>query len=132
MATRTAVRVTVWNDGRTMSVLIVDDHATFRRVARAVLEAEGFVVVGEAADGAAALASAAALAPSVVLLDVQLPDVDGFEIASRLTKSPNAPSVILVSSRDAEEYGSLIEECGARGFLPKDELSGPNLAALLR
>ena len=114
-----------------MSVLIVDDHATFRRVARSVLEAEGFVVVGEAADGESALEAVAELAPTLVLLDVQLPGIDGFEVASRLTAEPGGPAVVLVSSRDAAEYGSLVDECGARGFLPKDELSGANLAALL-
>jgi len=115
-----------------MSVLIVDDHATFRRAARAVLEAEGFVVVGEAADGEEALRAVAELGPTLVLLDVQLPGIDGFEVAARLTAGEGAPAVILVSSRDASEYGELVEESGARGFLPKDELSGEKLTALLR
>src|SRR3954451_12193271 len=115
-----------------MSVLIVDDHATFRRAARAVLEAEGFVVVGEAADGEEALRAVAELGPTLVLLDVQLPGIDGFEVAARLTAGDGAPAVILVSSRDASEYGELVEESGARGFLPKDELSGEKLTALLR
>jgi DNA-binding NarL/FixJ family response regulator len=132
VAVRTAVDLIVCDDDRTMSVLIVDDHATFRRVARTVLEEAGYLVIGEAADGESALKAAAELAPALVLLDVQLPDLDGFEVASRLTASPDGPAVVLVSSRDAAEYGSLIDECGARGFLPKDELSGASLEALLR
>jgi DNA-binding NarL/FixJ family response regulator len=114
-----------------MTVLIVDDHAGFRATARAVLEAEGFEVVGEASDGVGALEAAARLQPTIVLLDVQLPDLDGFEIASRLTANGSAPHVVLVSSRDGSEFGSLVEESGARGFLPKAELSGQRLAALL-
>ena len=114
-----------------MSVLIVDDHETFRRTARAVLEAEGFDVVGEASSGEEALQAAAELRPTLVLLDVQLPGIDGFEVATRLTAQDDAPIVVLFSSRAATEYGSLIEESGARGFLAKDELSGANLTALL-
>jgi DNA-binding NarL/FixJ family response regulator len=115
-----------------MSVLIVDDHETFRRAARAVLEAEGFVIVGEAADGEQALRSVEELAPSIVLLDVQLPDMSGFDVAAKLTTGGGGPVVVLVSSRDAAEYGSLVEESGARGFVAKDELSGERLNALLR
>ena len=131
MDSRTAVGAGVWDDATAMSVLIVDDHATFRRVARAVLEAEGFVVVGEAADGESALEAVAELSPTLVLLDVQLPGIDGFEVASRLAAEADPPAVVLVSSRDAAEYGSRVDECGARGFLPKDELSGARLTALL-
>ncbi len=114
-----------------MTVLIVDDHAGFRATARAVLESEGFEVVGEASDGISALEAAARLRPGIVLLDVQLPDLDGFEIASRLAKNGGTPQVVLVSSRDGSEFGSLVEESGARGFVPKAELSGERLAALL-
>jgi DNA-binding NarL/FixJ family response regulator len=114
-----------------VSVLIVDDHATFRRAARAILEAEGFVVVGEAADGEEALRAAAELAPTLVLLDVHLPDVDGFRVAAQLTAGGTGPAVIMVSSRDEADYGPLVAESGARGFVPKDELSGAKLAALL-
>jgi DNA-binding NarL/FixJ family response regulator len=113
------------------TVLIVDDHPSFRATARALLEAEGFDVVGEAADGAQALVLAAQTRPQVVLLDVQLPDIDGFEVAARLTANGSAPAVVLVSSRDGSDYGSLVEESGARGFVPKAELSGERLAALL-
>ena len=78
-------------------VLIVDDHPSFRASARVLLEAEGFDVVGEAADGAQAITEAGRLRPEVVLLDVQLPDIDGFDVAARLTGADDAPTVILVS-----------------------------------
>jgi DNA-binding NarL/FixJ family response regulator len=113
-----------------VNVLIVDDHPSFRANARALLEAEGFEVVGEAEDGASALLAAAELSPDLVLLDVQLPDLDGFEIASRLTNG-DGPVVVLVSSRDGSDFGSLVEQSGARGFIPKAELSGAALSALL-
>jgi DNA-binding NarL/FixJ family response regulator len=113
------------------TVLIVDDHPSFRATARALLEAEGFDIVGEAADGAEALALAAQTRPEVVLLDVQLPDIDGFAVAAQLTANGNCPAVVLVSSRDGSDFGSLVEESGARGFVPKAELSGERLAALL-
>jgi DNA-binding NarL/FixJ family response regulator len=111
-------------------VLIVDDHAGFRTQARALLESEGFLVVGEAADGHAAILAAARLTPDVVLLDVQLPDIDGFEVAEQLTAG--AAQVILTSSRDGADFGSLVARCGARGFVPKGELSGAALEALLQ
>jgi len=115
-----------------MTVLIVDDHPSFRANARALLEAEGFEVVGEAEDGASALRAAAELAPELVLLDVQLPDLDGFEVAARLTHGGgDGPAVVLVSSRDGSDFGPLVARSGARGFIPKAELSGAALAALL-
>jgi len=112
-------------------VLIVDDHPSFRASARALLEAEGFEVVGEASDGESALEAAHALHPDVVLLDVQLPDRTGFEVAAQLTRNGAAPSVVLVSSRDGSDYGPLVAESGASGFVPKAELSGARIAALL-
>jgi|SRR5438874_6583322 len=115
----------------TVRVLIVDDHPSFRASARKLLESEGYEVVGEAADGAGALAAAAKLHPDVVLLDVQLPDIDGFEVASRLAETESAPEVILTSSRDCDDYGSCVEKSGARGFVPKAELSGAALTTLL-
>jgi DNA-binding NarL/FixJ family response regulator len=113
------------------TVLIVDDHPSFRASARTLLEAEGFSVVDEAADGAEALAKTKEFRPDVVLLDVQLPDLDGFEVARRLCSNGSAPAVVLVSSRDAADYGELIDTCGARGFVPKGELTGAALRALL-
>jgi DNA-binding NarL/FixJ family response regulator len=112
------------------TVLIVDDHPSFRVTARLLLESEGYEVVGEAGDGAAALARARELAPQVVLLDVQLPDIDGFDVAARLTGGEDGPVVVLTSSRDGADFGPLIERSGARGFIPKGELSGDRLRAL--
>jgi DNA-binding NarL/FixJ family response regulator len=112
--------------------LIVDDHPSFRATARVLLEAEGFDVVGEAADGASALTEAGRLQPEVVLLDVQLPDIDGFDVAARLTAgNAGSPVVILVSSRDSSDFGPLVMRSGARGFVPKAELSGDRLTELL-
>jgi DNA-binding NarL/FixJ family response regulator len=113
------------------TVLIVDDHPTFRVTARLLLEAEGYDVVGEAGDGAEAVARAADLAPQVVLLDVQLPDTDGFAVAAELTGVEDGPMVVLTSSRDGADFGPLIERSGARGFIPKAELSGDRLRALV-
>jgi DNA-binding NarL/FixJ family response regulator len=112
-------------------VLIVDDHPSFRATARVLLEAEGFDVVGEAVDGASALTEAGRLRPEVVLLDVQLPDIDGFDVAARLTGGDDGPVVILVSSRDSSDFGPLVTRSGARGFVPKAELSGDRLQELL-
>ena len=115
-----------------MNVLIVDDHPSFRTSARAVLEAEGFDVVGEAADGASGLDAARRLEPQLDLLDVHLPDIDGFEVAARLTNGGGGPAVVLVSSRDGSDFGPLVSRSGAKGFIPKAELSGAALRALLQ
>jgi DNA-binding NarL/FixJ family response regulator len=112
------------------TILIVDDHAPFRRSARLLLEADGYRIIGEAGDGRSALFEAQSLAPDVVLLDVYLPDLDGFEVASELTGRGLA-IVVLTSSRDGRDFGTLIAESGARGFIPKTELSGASLAALV-
>jgi DNA-binding NarL/FixJ family response regulator len=111
-------------------VLIVDDHQPFRAVARELLENAGYIVTGEAADAAEALAAVAAHAPDAVLLDVQLPDRDGFAVATELTAT-DGPAVVLISSRDAEDYGRRIAACGARGFIAKSKLSAAAIAALL-
>ena len=87
--------------------------------------------MGEAADGAAALTEAGRLNPEVVLLDVQLPDIDGFDVAARLTGGDRAPCVILVSSRDGSDFGPLVTRSGACGFVPKAELSGDRVTELL-
>jgi len=113
------------------SILIVDDHPSFRATARTLLEAEGFAVVGEAADGAEALAKTKEFRPDVLLLDVQLPDLDGFEVARRLCENGFSPAIVLVSSRDAADYGQLVGACGALGFVAKGELTGAALRALI-
>jgi DNA-binding NarL/FixJ family response regulator len=114
-----------------MTVLIVDDHPSFRASARLLLESEGYEVVGEAVDGSAGLLTAAELEPELVLLDVQLPDMDGFEVARRLTHGGGGPAVVLVSSRDGSDFGTLVAESGARGFIAKGDLCGAALTALL-
>ena len=113
------------------TVLIVDDHADFRRSASALLDAEGFDVVGDAADGHEALDAVERLRPEVVLLDIQLPGLDGFEIAERLAATDDPPRVVLISSRDAAAYGLRLDQAPALGFLAKRELSGASLAALV-
>jgi DNA-binding NarL/FixJ family response regulator len=113
------------------TVLIVDDHAGFRHAARALLEADGFDVIGESATGTEGLADIARLRPHVVLLDLGLPDLDGIEVAWRLHACPGGgPAVVLTSSRDASDYPPHFEHCGARGFIAKAELSGDALAML--
>jgi DNA-binding NarL/FixJ family response regulator len=113
------------------TVLIVDDHAAFRASARALLQAEGFDVVGEAADGAGAVEAVAVLRPQIVLLDIQLPDLDGLAVAEQLAAAEDAPVVVLISSRDAAAYGPRLRRTSARGFIPKSGLSGEALAALV-
>ena len=114
------------------TVLIVDDHQGFREGARALLEAEGFDVLGEAADGESAIEQARRLRPDVVLLDVQLPGIDGFAVADRVAAGPAPPAVVLVSSRGRSAYRARLASTPARGFLTKEEFSGECLASLLR
>jgi DNA-binding NarL/FixJ family response regulator len=113
------------------SVLIVDDHPGFRARARALLAAAGYQVVGEAADGESGVRVARDLSPDVVLLDVQLPDITGFEVVRRVHSEPDPPAIVLISSRDACDYGSRIGRSGALGFISKADLSAPTLRAVL-
>ena len=115
-----------------IGVLIVDDHAEFRRAARALLNAAGFEVVGEAGTGHEALAAVTRCSPDVVLLDVQLPDVDGFAITDSLLDRPDPPLVILTSSRSASAYRRRLATSRAAAFIAKRDLSAQSLAALLR
>jgi DNA-binding NarL/FixJ family response regulator len=108
------------------TVLIVDDHARFRRSARALLEFEGFEVVGEAETGEEAVALVADLAPQTLLLDVQLPDFDGFEVAARLGRA-SPPEIVFVSNRDPADYGAKVAASGARGFIAKGSFSADTL-----
>lgn len=132
------VRLAVWRlpappatIRKVTKILIVDDYAGFRSMARKLLEAYGFDVVGEASNGAEALAAVARLRPDLVLMDVQMPDMDGFEVAERLGGNGTRPVVVLTSSREADAFGGLIERSSVRGFVPKAELSGQRLEALL-
>jgi DNA-binding NarL/FixJ family response regulator len=126
---RSPRRATIRYVSRT--VLIVDDHEEFRHTVRALLEADGFEVVGEAPDGRSAIAEAKRLRPRLVLLDIQLPDLDGFEVAARLAEAGASPCVVLTSSRTASSYRRRLAQSPALGFIPKSELSGDALAALL-
>ncbi|GAA2907794.1 hypothetical protein GCM10010517_74240 [Streptosporangium fragile] len=114
----------------TAGILLVDDHAGFRRMARRLLEAGGLDVVGEAADGGEALARARELRPKVVVLDVLLPDIDGFAVAEKLAEFPDPPKVVLISSHSLSELGGKIDTTRVRGFLAKDELTAQRLAEL--
>jgi len=121
-----------WDDeAMRPTLLIVDDHPGFRSLARKLLEAGGFEVVGEAANGHAAVATARQQQPNMVLLDIQLPDIDGFEVTARLADGEAGPVVVLTSTRDRADYGERVERSGARGFIPKAELSGAALRAFL-
>ena len=113
------------------SILIVDDSASFRMQARALLAADGFEVVGEAADGRSGLEAARSLRPDLVLLDIGLPDVEGFEVARQLAVDGPPPFVVLTSSREAGAYGPRLDGSRVLGFIPKDELSGVAIRALI-
>ncbi len=113
------------------TVLIVDDHKGFRSSAREFLTAEGFEVIGEAADAASAIAAARELGPDIVLLDIQLPDLDGVQAAEQFERREDRPAIILTSSRDVSYLAGALAESSARGFIPKSELSGPALRELL-
>jgi DNA-binding response OmpR family regulator len=112
-------------------VLIIDDNTAFRAAARQLLEREGFVVVAEAADGASGLREAKEHRPDLAVVDVQLPDSDGFEVSEQLCGLESGPEVILVSSLDGADFGALIAASPALGFIPKAELSAPAIEALL-
>jgi DNA-binding NarL/FixJ family response regulator len=113
------------------SVLIVDDHAAFRSAARQILAAEGFTILGEAADGASAVQKVRELRPDVVLLDIQLPDLNGFEVAERLAEEERTPAVVFVSSRGASAFRWRLAANPRWRFIAKSELSGESLAAAL-
>jgi DNA-binding NarL/FixJ family response regulator len=113
-------------------VFVVDDDAGYRVCVRRLLELEGYTVVGEAADGSSALDRVRDLRPAIALIDVHLPDIDGVELATRLTSLQDAPLVILMSSYDGSDLASYIAQSGARGFVPKDELSRQAIEGLLR
>jgi len=112
-------------------LLIVDDHPGFRESARLLLSAEGYEVVGAVGDGAAALAAAGALKPDVALVDIRLPDTDGFVVAAELTAGRPGPMVVLTSTREDAGLPQLVRASGARGFIPKAQLSAAALDALL-
>jgi DNA-binding NarL/FixJ family response regulator len=137
---RLEVRVAVWEirlPSTTIAVmkrkiLIVDDHASFRASARRLLEAGGYSVVAEAADGSSGVSAAAESRPDLALVDVQLPDFDGFEVTRRLRESDESLEIVLISSLERSDFGSLVDTSGARGFVSKGDLSTEALEALLQ
>jgi DNA-binding NarL/FixJ family response regulator len=131
-ASHNAAGCELWDDQRVArTLLIVDDHDDFRASASALLEAEGFTVVGDVADGGAAVDAVERLRPEVVLVDIELPDLDGFAVAERLAAATVPPRVVLISGRDAAAYRPRLDAAMACGFLAKRELSGASLAALV-
>src|SRR5262245_31322344 len=112
------------------SIVIVDDDPRFRGIARRLLESEGFEVLGEASDGRGAISVTRELDPDVVLLDVQLPDIDGIEVASQISAAGARPAIVLTSTRDESDFGPELRESGARGFVPKDEISAERITSL--
>jgi DNA-binding NarL/FixJ family response regulator len=130
VVTRTPYWGTVCDDPIVASIVIVDDDPRFRGIARRLLESEGFEVVGEAADGREAISVSRELDPDVVLLDVQLPDIDGIEVAAQISAAGARPAVVLTSTRDESDFGPELRESGARGFVPKDEISAERITSL--
>ncbi len=112
-------------------MVIVDDHAVFRAQARSVLERSGFEVVGEAGDVRSGIESVDHHSPDVVLLDIQLPDGDGFAAARQMAQGDASPAIVLISSRDRAVYAAALAESPAIGFIGKGELSGAALEALI-
>ncbi len=113
------------------TVVIVDDHAGFRAEAKALLTDEGYLIVGEAGDGASAVSVATATAPDVILLEVQLPDASGFDVARRLSQAAPSSMVVLISSREAVDYGTAIAASGTAGFIHKANLSSASLSGVI-
>ncbi len=112
------------------SIVIIDDNAGFRASARRALEAEGYEVIAEAGAGRPGVSAALRSEVDLVIVDIQLPDMDGFEVARRICAEPSAPAVVLTSSRDSSDFGSLVGLSPAIGFVPKAELTGRSLEAL--
>jgi CheY-like chemotaxis protein len=113
------------------TALIVDDHPSFRRLARRLLESAGYIVIGDAQDGASAIESVGTLRPDVILLDVLLPDMTGFDVARELSRGPHRPLVVLTSSRNASDLGQLLQTADAAGFIAKRDLTVAALEALV-
>lgn len=113
-----------------LTLLIVDDHRGFRAIARTAL-GRAFRIIGEAADAASGLALARELDPDVVLLDVQLPDADGFAVAAELAASGTRARVVLTSTLERAALAPLLRSCSAVGFVEKHQLSATILLSLL-
>ena len=112
-------------------IVIVDDDPSFLATVRLLLEAEGFIVVGEALNGRDGVAAVAEFDPDIVLVDVNLPDIDGFEVVQQIADGGRAPPVVLTSIRSASDFGDLVETSGAQAFITKADISGEALAKIL-
>jgi DNA-binding response OmpR family regulator len=112
-------------------IVIVDDDPSFLATVRVLLEAEGFIVVGEALNGRDGVAAVAEFDPDIVLVDVNLPDIDGFEVVQQIADGGRAPPVVLTSIRSASDFGALVETSGAQAFITKADISGEALAKIL-
>jgi two-component system, NarL family, nitrate/nitrite response regulator NarL len=115
----------------TLSCLIIDDSETFLASATHLLSLQGVRVIGQASSSGEALRLAAALSPDVTLVDVELGDEDGIELARRLTSGGLSAMVILISLRDRNELAELMAGSGAIGFLRKDALDAQAIVDLI-
>jgi len=115
---------------RAQTVLVLDDHAGFRQSTRRLLERHRYRVV-EAGDGASAVRELAASRPDLVLLDVHLPDADGFDVATRLRAMDSTPTIVLISTHPAADMADRLGGSAADGFIDKAELSASTIAAML-
>jgi two-component system response regulator EvgA len=112
-------------------IVIVDDDAAFLETVRLLLESDGFEVVAEALNGVDGVAASAEHRPDLVLVDVNLPDIDGFEVVERIAGEADAPPAVLTSIRSEGDFGNLIDQSSARGFLSKTDISGDALRRML-
>ena len=114
------------------TVLMVDDHVGFRERARVLLEAVGYDVVGEASDGQSGIEAASRLRPDLALVDIGLPDIDGFAVAAQIRADGAAQTIVLISGRDRDDFGDRVARSEADGFIAKGDLSAERLAAFMR
>jgi len=115
----------------TVRVLVVDDHESFRRVAAAVVEAtDGFVVAGSVATAEESVTAAEVIQPDLVLMDINLPGMDGLDATRRLRSLPRPPVVILLSTYDEDEFGARAKECGAAAYVAKSAFGTERLTTV--
>ena len=115
----------------TLTVLVVDDDAAFRHLATRLLRSWGYQVVGEAASLAEALARAAELSPDAALVDVTLPDGNGFDLTMSLRSLPRPIRVVLISADAEPGFTAAAQRAGAAGFIAKDQLADAELRRLI-